>query len=85
MGYEILEALQPDAEDWYVEKTRLSAFFQTNLEQILRALNAETAIFTGVLEPVRGSHVQGCALPRLQADRRRGMRGDGDAICTRPQ
>ena len=48
-GYEILEALQPDAEDWYVEKTRLSAFFQTNLEQILRALSAETTILTGVL------------------------------------
>ena len=32
-----------------VEKTRLSAFFQTNLEQILRALGAETVILTGVL------------------------------------
>ena len=30
-------------------KTRLSAFFQTNLEQVLRALGAETVILTGVL------------------------------------
>ena len=36
-------------EDWIVEKTRLSAFFQTNLEQILRALGAETVLITGVL------------------------------------
>ena len=39
----------PRPEDWIVEKTRLSAFFQTNLEQILRALGAETVILTGVL------------------------------------
>ena len=32
-----------------MEKTRLSAFFQTNLEQILRALGAETVLCTGVL------------------------------------
>jgi len=48
-GYEILEELQPQAEDWYVEKTRLSAFFQTNLEQILRAQNADTVLLSGVL------------------------------------
>ena len=48
-GYEILEELQPKAEDWYVEKTRLSAFYQTNLEQILRRLNAETVLISGVL------------------------------------
>ncbi|MEZ5100215.1 MAG: cysteine hydrolase [Thermoleophilia bacterium] len=48
-GYEVLEDLAPQQEDWYVEKTRLSAFYQTNLEQLLRALNAETVILTGVL------------------------------------
>ena len=48
-GYEIFEDLAPKPEDWYVEKTRLSAFFQTNLEQILRALGADTVILTGVL------------------------------------
>ncbi len=39
----------PRPDDWIVEKTRLSAFFQTNLEQILRALGAETVLLTGVL------------------------------------
>ncbi len=48
-GYEVLADLGPRAEDWYVEKTRLSAFFQTNLEALLRALDAETVLFTGVL------------------------------------
>lgn len=48
-GYEVLAELEPQAEDWYVEKTRLSAFFQTNLESVLRSLGAETVILTGVL------------------------------------
>jgi len=48
-GYEILEELAPQADDWYVEKTRLSAFFNTNLDSILRGLGAETVIITGVL------------------------------------
>jgi ureidoacrylate peracid hydrolase len=48
-GYEILDELDPRPEDWYVEKNRLSAFFQTNLELILRALRAQTVLLTGVL------------------------------------
>src|SRR5205823_14975663 len=48
-GYEILEELAPQATDWFVHKSRLSAFFQTNLELILRGLGAETVLLTGVL------------------------------------
>lgn len=48
-GYEVLEACGPKPEDWYVEKQRLSAFYATNLEIILRALMAETVLFAGVL------------------------------------
>ena len=48
-GYEVLAALEPQRQDWYVEKTRLSAFYATNLEVILRSLQAETVLFTGVL------------------------------------
>lgn len=48
-GYEILNELEPQAEDWFVEKNRLSAFFQTNLELVLRGLGAETVLITGVL------------------------------------
>jgi nicotinamidase-related amidase len=48
-GYEVLDELEPRAEDWYVHKSRLSAFFQTNLELVLRGLGAETVLITGVL------------------------------------
>lgn len=48
-GYEILSEFEPAAHDWYVEKNRLSAFFQTNLELILRGLKADTLIVCGVL------------------------------------
>src|SRR6185437_9386471 len=48
-GYDILADLEPQPGDRYVEKTRLSAFFRTDLEEILRELGAETVILTGVL------------------------------------
>lgn len=48
-GYEVYEELAPRESDWYVEKTRLSAFYNTNLEGVLRGLNADTVLFTGVL------------------------------------
>ena len=48
-GYQILDDLNPIEEDWYVEKTRLSAFYNTNLEGVLRALKADTVLIAGVL------------------------------------
>jgi ureidoacrylate peracid hydrolase len=48
-GYEILGELDPREEDRVVAKNRLSAFYQTNLELLLRAAGAETVIFGGVL------------------------------------
>jgi ureidoacrylate peracid hydrolase len=48
-GYEVYESLDPRSSDWFVEKTRLSAFYNTNLEVVLRGLNAHTVIVTGVL------------------------------------
>ena len=48
-GYEILDGLGYEARDWIVEKKRLSAFFQTNLEIVLRGLNADTVLICGVL------------------------------------
>ncbi|CAN0449304.1 unnamed protein product [Phaeothamnion confervicola] len=48
-GYEVYEPLGPLPSDWFVEKTRLSAFYNTNLEVVLRGLNASTIIITGVL------------------------------------
>jgi len=48
-GYEILAELDPQPHDRFVEKTRLSAFFKTDLEEILRELDAETVLLSGVL------------------------------------
>jgi ureidoacrylate peracid hydrolase len=48
-GYEIYDALTVAEEDWIVEKVRLSAFFNTNLEVILRGLGTETLLVAGVL------------------------------------
>ena len=48
-GYELLAALAPQPDDWYIEKTRLSAFYGTSLDVALRGLGAETVLFTGVL------------------------------------
>ncbi len=48
-GYEILAELEPRPEDRIVDKNRLSAFYATNLELVLRALDAETVLFAGVL------------------------------------
>jgi len=48
-GYRIHDDMAAREEDWYVDKTRLSAFYNTNLEVILRGLSAETVLFAGVL------------------------------------
>jgi len=48
-GYQILAELDPRPEDRFVEKSRLSAFYNTNLELVLRSLRADTVLFCGVL------------------------------------
>ena len=48
-GYEILEELGPEDSDWFVQKYRHSAFFQTNLDIVLKGLGAETVLLAGVL------------------------------------
>ena len=48
-GYEVLDELDPRDDDRYVEKNRLSAFFQTNLELSCARSDAETVLIAGVL------------------------------------
>jgi nicotinamidase-related amidase len=48
-GWEVLSEFDTREEDRYVNKNRLSAFFQSNLELLLHASNALTVIFCGVL------------------------------------
>jgi ureidoacrylate peracid hydrolase len=47
-GGEIVEALKPFPGDFIIEKSRYSAFYNTKLETVLRALRAETLFLTGV-------------------------------------
>lgn len=47
-GSEIVDDLYPLEGDYIVEKSRFSAFYNTNMEIVLRALKAETLFFTGV-------------------------------------
>lgn len=48
-GYEVLDELGPQPSDRYVHKSRLSAFFGSNLEITLRGLGTRTALMAGVL------------------------------------
>jgi ureidoacrylate peracid hydrolase len=48
-GWELYDGLGVRPEDPVVEKTRLSAFFGTSLEEVLRGLDAETVLIAGVL------------------------------------
>jgi ureidoacrylate peracid hydrolase len=48
-GWELYDEMDVRADDQIVEKNRLSGFFNTNLEEILRDLSAETVLIGGVL------------------------------------
>ena len=48
-GYELIEELDVRPDDWRVEKIRLSSFFATNLDLILRGLDVDTLLICGVL------------------------------------
>jgi ureidoacrylate peracid hydrolase len=48
-GWELYEELDVQPEDPIVAKNRLSAFFKTNLEDVLRDLDVETVLIAGVL------------------------------------
>lgn len=48
-GWEIYDELDVRPGDAIVAKNRLSAFFNTNLEDVLRELDAETVLIAGVL------------------------------------
>jgi ureidoacrylate peracid hydrolase len=45
---EIIDELKPEREDYVVDKTRHSAFYNTNLEVILRGEGVDTVIVCGV-------------------------------------
>ncbi len=48
-GHEILGDYEVLADEWIIDKRRMSAFFNTELETILKGLAAETLLISGVL------------------------------------
>ena len=47
-GRPVVEQLAPDSDDYFVLKPKHSAFFQTNLEILLRHLNRTSHVLTGM-------------------------------------
>lgn len=47
-GTQIIEELKPEHEDIVVEKQRYSAFYQTNLDMILKTYDIKYLLFTGL-------------------------------------
>lgn len=47
-GARVIDELKPDGQDVIINKTRFSAFYGTELEQVLKELKPETVYVTGV-------------------------------------
>jgi nicotinamidase-related amidase len=61
-GYQVLDGLGAEPDDWYVEKMRLSAFYQTPLETVLWSLNAASV---RDFKPIVVPEATGTTLPHL--------------------
>ncbi len=46
--YDLVDALKPEPADIVIHKTRYSAFYNTNLDSMLRARGIRTLVFTGI-------------------------------------
>ncbi len=55
-GSEIIDELKPEDKDFVIEKRRYSAFFQTDLDLLLRELNIDTVVLTGVTTDICVKH-----------------------------
>jgi len=47
-GAEVIPELQPTSQDYVLEKRNYSGFFETGLELLLRSLNVDTVVITGL-------------------------------------
>ena len=45
---EFIDQLKPESDDYIVKKHRFSAFYNTQLEDVLRGLSVETLVVTGI-------------------------------------
>lgn len=51
-GAEIIDEIKPDSEDYVIHKQRFNAFYQTELEMMLRCNNIKTLIICGIITEV---------------------------------
>ncbi len=63
-GAEVVEGLDIQPEDRVVKKTRYSAFFRTDLENVLEALEVDTVYLTGLLTDICVLHTAADATMR---------------------
>lgn len=50
-GAEIINELKPKENEYIIKKIRMSAFFNTDLDQLLRSLNIKNVIIAGIQTP----------------------------------
>lgn len=55
-GADVIKELKPDKDDYVIKKWRYSAFYATPLDMLLRQLNVDTIVLTGVLTDVCIQH-----------------------------
>jgi nicotinamidase-related amidase len=63
---DVVKLLRPEESDYFVVKPKHSGFFSTTLETLLRYLETQTLILTGMLEIFASFHSQRCLHARLQ-------------------
>ncbi len=55
-GAQVIDELKPQPGDFIVEKRRYSAFFETDLDLLLRELGVDTVVLTGILTEICVKH-----------------------------
>ena len=63
-GAEVIDELKPQKSDFIIEKRRYSAFYETGLDMLLRELQVDTLILTGLATEICVKHTAADAFYR---------------------
>ncbi len=63
-GCEVIPELEPEEDDYKIEKSKYSAFYDTKLESLLEELGVERLVLTGVLTHICIQHTSADAFYR---------------------
>lgn len=63
-GSEVVPELKPEEEDYKIEKTKYSGFFDTELDSLLKKLEVDKLVLTGVLTHICIQHTAADAFYR---------------------